>query len=339
MEKDSLKVCVTGAAGNIAYCLLPMLATGQVFGSRISLHINLLDLPEKDYALKGIALELEDGAFPLLTKISYGSDPREMFRDCKVVIFLGGASRQPGQERRDLLNVNGMIFQEQGEALNDVADPDCKCLVVANPCNTNCYILQKYCPKLPRRNFTCLTRLDHNRALSLISRKLKVDVTKIKKVTIWGNHSAYQYPDVTNTQVNGKKVEELIDDESYIRNEFINTVQQRGAVILHQKKKPAVLSGATAICDHLKDWYLGTSEDDWISMGVVSDGSYGIPKGLVFSLPVTCEHFEYKIVQGLELDDSSKERLQIAIDELVSEKDEAMDSILSYNKGSRAELV
>lgn len=168
MEKDNLKICVTGAAGNLAYCFLPMLATGQVFGSRVSLHLTLLDLAEKEFALKGIALELEDGAFPLLKKIEYGSDPKEMFRHCDVVIFLGGASRQPGQERRDLLEVNGTIFKEQGEALDEVASADCKCLVVANPCNTNCYILQKYCPKLPRGNFTCLTRLDHNRALGLV---------------------------------------------------------------------------------------------------------------------------------------------------------------------------
>ena len=169
METHTLKVCITGAAGNLAYCLLPMLATGQVFGSRTSLHLTLLDLPQKDFALKGIALELEDGAFPLLSKIEYGSNPKQMFQSCNIVIFMGGASRQPGQERRDLLNVNADIFKEQGEALNEVADPNCKCLVVANPCNTNCYILQKYCTKLPKKNFTSLNRLDHNRALGQVT--------------------------------------------------------------------------------------------------------------------------------------------------------------------------
>jgi malate dehydrogenase len=338
MEKNKLKVCVTGAAGNLAYCFLPMLATGQAFGSRVSLHLTLLDLPHKEYALKGIALELEDGAFPLLTAVEYGSDPKAMFKDCNVVIFMGGASRQPGQERRDLLKVNGTIFQEQGEALNEVANPNCRCLVVANPCNTNCYILQKYCPKLPKKNFTCLNRLDHNRALSQVSKKLGVDVSKIKKVTVWGNHSVYQYPDLSKAEINGEKVEELIGDQNYVKKEFINIVQQRGAEVLLQKKKSAVLSGATAICDHLKDWYLGTPKDDWVSMGVVSDGSYGVPEGLVFSFPVVCENFEFNIVKGLEQSDFCKERLHIAIDELVDEKDEAMDAILLHQLGSRTEL-
>ena len=168
MERNHLKICITGAAGNLAYCFLPMLVTGQVFGSRTSIDLTLLDIPQKDFALKGLVLELEDGAFPLLRKIEYGSDPKPMFQDCNVVIFMGGASRQPGQERRDLLKVNGNIFREQGKALNEVASPDCKCLVVANPCNTNCFVLQKYCPKLPKKNFTCLNRLDHNRALTQV---------------------------------------------------------------------------------------------------------------------------------------------------------------------------
>jgi len=338
MEKQTLKVCVTGAAGSLAYCFLPMLVTGQVFGSRTNIELTLLDLHSKEFALKGLALELEDGAFPLLKQIDYGSDPRLMFEKCHVVIFMGGASRQPGQERRDLLKVNGTIFKEQGQALNDVADPNCKCLVVANPCNTNCYILRKYAPQIPKTNFTCLNRLDHNRALNQICRKLNVDFPKIKKMTVWGNHSQHLYPDISQAEYNGRKVEEILNDENYVQKEFIHVVQQRSAEVLYQKKNPAVLSGATAICDHLKDWYFGTPKDTWVSMGVVSDGSYGVPEGLVFSFPATCENFEYKIVSDLDLSNFGKEKIQIAVDELVDEKDEAVDAIMFGAKGSRTEL-
>jgi len=338
MEKQHLKVCITGAGGNLAYCFLPMLVTGQVFGTQTTIDLTLLDLPQKEYVLKGIALELEDGAFPLLKKVDFGCNPRNMFDQCNVVIFMGGASRQPGQERRDLLKVNGFIFKEQAEALNDVAADNCKCLVVANPCNTNCHILQKYCTKIPKKNFTCLNRLDHNRALNQISRKLNADFSKIKKITVWGNHSAHLYADLSNAEYNGQKIQDVLNDESYIQKDFINIVQQRGAEVLYQKKKPAVLSGATAISDHLKDWYFGTPQGDWVSMGLISDGSYGVPEGLVFSFPATCENFEYKIVQGLEFSDFAKEKLKIAIDELVEERDEAVEAILVDTKGSRQEL-
>jgi malate dehydrogenase len=334
MQKSSIKICITGAAGNLAYSFLPMLCTGQVFGNRTTLHITLLDLAHKEYILKGIALELEDGAFPLVTKIEVGSDPKEMFRDCTMVVFMGGASRQPGQERRDLLNVNGTIFMEQGEALNEVAAADCKCLVVANPCNTNCYILQKYCPKLPKNNFTCLNRLDHNRAISQISRKLNVELGKIKKVTVWGNHSVYQYPDLSQAIIDGKTADELITDKDYAKKEFISIVQQRATYVLQQKKQSAVLSGAIAICDHIRDWFFGTPKEDWVSMGVISDGSYGVPEGLVFSFPVICDNFNYKIVEGLDLGDFGREKIKVAVDELVDEKDEVVESLLCQRRPS-----
>jgi len=222
MENKKIKVCITGAAGNIAYSLIPMIASGQMFGPRTLVHLTMLDLPNMEYALKGIAMELEDGAYPLLYAIEYGSDPKQMFAECDVVIFLGGASRQPGQERRDLLQINGKIFREQGQALNEVGKDTCKCLVVANPCNTNCYILSKNCPKIPKKNFTALCRLDHNRAqnqvripensfiyMSQVAMKLGVDPCKIKKVIVWGNHSALQYPDLTQAELDGKRVEEV----------------------------------------------------------------------------------------------------------------------------------
>jgi len=324
MDKECIKVCVTGAAGNLAYSFLPMLVSGQVFGPRISIHLTLLDIASKEYALKGLYLELEDGAFPLLKKIEYGTDPKKMFEGCKLVLFLGGSSRKPGQERVDLLQTNGAIFKEQGQALNEVGRPDCKCLVVANPCHTNCYILRKNCPKLPNENFHALSRLDHNRALVQLSYKIGVEATKIKKMTVWGNHSVNQYPDLSHAEVNGKKVVELINDERYVTKEFISQIQQRGAEVLHQRKKSAVLSGARALVDHLRDWYFGTEDGDWVSIGVVSNGAYGVPEGLVFSFPVTCQSFGHKIVEDLTLSTFSKEQIQTAIDELVEERDEAV---------------
>jgi malate dehydrogenase len=326
MEKSLLKVTITGAAGNIAYSLLPLLASGYVFGPRTSLHLALLDVPHKEYALKGIVLELEDGAYPVVTKVEYGSDPRAMFKDCDIAIFLGGASRQPGQERRDLLSVNAKIFKEQGEALNEVAKPDCKCLVVANPCNTNCFILQKHCPKLPKKNFTSLIKLDQNRAKGQVAIKLGVEVEKVRKTAIWGNHSWLQFPDLSHAEIDGQKIDALVSEE-YIQKEFVDLIQQRAGEVLSQRKKPAVMSAARAIVDHLRDWRFGTDLNDWTSMGVVSDGSYGIPEGLVCSLPVTCKDFEYTIVEGLRLNDFAKGQLQLAIDELIDEKEEAMSEL------------
>jgi malate dehydrogenase len=326
MEKALLKVCVTGAAGNIAYSLLPLLASGHVFGSRTSVHLNLLDLPEKEYNLKGIILELEDGAYPQLKKVESGSDPKEMFRGCDLIIFLGGALRQPGQDRRDFFIANGNIFKAQGEALNEVANSDCKCLVIANPCNTNCLILQKYCPNLPKTSFTSLSRLDHNRAVGQLAIKLGVDVVKVKKVSIWGNHSWLTFPDLSQTEIDNTKIEEIVPQE-YIQNEFISQIQERAAEVLRQRKKPPVVSAAQAIVNHLRDWIFGTEADSWVSMGVVSDGSYGIPEGLVFSVPVTCKDFEYKIVEGLSLTDFAREQIQIAIDELIDEREEVINEL------------
>jgi malate dehydrogenase len=327
MEKNKIKICVTGAAGNIAYSLIPMIMSGQVFGPRTSISLTLLDLPQFEYALKGIVMELEDGAYPLLDKVEYGTDPVKLFEDCDLVIFLGGASRQPGQERRDLLSTNGSIFKEQGEALNKVAKSNCKCLVVANPCNTNCYILQQYCTKLPKQNFTSLSRLDHNRAVAQIATKLKQDPSKIKKVIVWGNHSVLQYPDLSYAEVEGKKVVDVLDNDNYIRKEFMKYVQQRGAEVLFQRKKSSVFSAAKAVVDHLIDWFFGSESGNWVSMGIISDGSYGIPEGLVFSCPVICRNSEYELVKDLTLSDFSKQQLKFAIAELVDEKEETLEEL------------
>jgi malate dehydrogenase len=330
METKKLKVCITGAAGNIAYSLIPMIASGQVFGSRTSIHMSLLDLPNLEHALKGIAMELEDGAYHLLSAIEYGSDVKQMFKDCDVVIFLGGAARQPGQERRDLLMVNGKIFKEQGQALNEVAKETCKCLVVANPCNTNCLILSKYCPKIPEKNFTALSRLDHNRAQSQIASKLSSDPSQVKKIIIWGNHSSLQYPDISQTVLDGKKAEELINDENYVKKDFLKLIQHRGGEVLYQRKKSSGFSAAKAILDHMRDWMFGTESGNWVSMAVMSDGSYGIPEGLVFSFPVTSKDFEYEIVKGITISDFSSEQIQNGIGELEDERDEAMEDINLY---------
>jgi malate dehydrogenase len=324
MEKTFLKVCVTGAAGSIAYSLIPQLVSGHIYGPRTSFHLNLLDVPEKEYALKGLVFELEDSAYPQMTKVEYGSNPLLMFQDCDLVIFLGAASRQPGQERRDLLHVNAKIFKKQGKALNKVAKSDCKCLVVANPCHTNCLVLQKYCPKIPKTNFTSLSRLDHNRAVGQLAVKLGVDIEKISKLTVWGNHSYGTFPDLANSTIEGQKVTELLTLD-YIQKDFIDQIQNRALEVHHQRKMPAVVSAARAIANHLRDWAFGTKYDDWISMGVISDGSYGVPEGLVFSFPVTCKNFEFKIVEGLELSDFAKSQLDIAIDEVVDEREEALD--------------
>jgi malate dehydrogenase len=327
MDLRKLKVCVTGAAGNIAYSLLPMIASGQMFGPRTKVLLTLLDLPEFQYSLKGIIMELEDSAYPFLAGTDYGSDPKKMFKDCDIVIFLGGASRLPGQERRDLLQFNGKIFQDQGQALNEVGKKTCKCLVVANPCNTNCWILQQNCPKIPMKNFTALSRLDHNRAQSLAAIKLNVEPTKVKKMVVWGNHSSLQFPDVSFCEIGGKKFEDSINDLTYLRKEFVKTIQNRGAEVLFQRKKSSGFSAAKAIADHMKDWSNGTDEGNWISMSVISDGTYGIPKGLVFSMPVVCNNFEYEIVKDLSLNEYTKQQIEIGIEELEEEKELAVEEL------------
>jgi len=329
MERKTLKVCITGAAGNIGYSFLPMIASGQVFGEHVSLQLFLLEVQDRIYDLQGIKYELEDGLYPNLDRVEIGTDPRELFKDVDFAILLGGSARQPGMDRKDLLGVNSKIFKSQGQALNDVAKPSCKVLVVANPCNTNCLILQKHCPNIPKKNFTCLNRLDHNRAVAAIAKKAGVHASSVKNMIVWGNHSDTQYPDINFGTIDDVRIDEIILDEEFLKKEFISHVQKRGGEILSIRKKSPSFSGATAVRDHLKDWYFGTKSGEWVSMGVYSDGScYDIPEDLFFSLPVYCRDGEYQIVKDLDLNSEAKERLLSCIDDLIDERSEAFEEVL-----------
>jgi len=327
MERKSLKICVTGGAGQISYSFIPMLASGQVFGENVMLHINLLDIPEAIYALEGIKMELQDGLFPCLERVEIGSDPKIMFRDADWVICLGGHARQPGMDQRDLLEINAKIFKAQGEALNEVAKSTCKVLVVANPCNTNCLILQKHCPNIPKKNFSCLNRLDHNRTMAAIAQKAGVQSYQVKNIIIWGNHHSYtMYPDISFGTINEEKIDNVITDKSFLNTDLITYVRKRGSDILSIKKKSALFSVGIAMKDHIKDWYFGTKSGEWVSMGVYSDGTnYDVPEGIFFSFPVVCKDGEYEIVKGLQIGEVAKEKIKICADDLVEEKSEALE--------------
>ena len=325
---NSLKICVTGAAGQIAYSLIPLLANGDIFGQR-KLNLSLLDIPSTINSLETIQMELEDCAFPLVESITFHSNPDTAFTDCDIVIFIGGFPRKAGMERKDLLAINGKIFQEQGRALDKFAKKTVKCLVVANPANTNCLILHSNAPSIPKDNFSALSRLDQNRAVSLLANISKATVADIKNILIWGNHSSTMYPDVNHGSIGNKSVRDLIQNETYLNDEFIRKVQNRGAEIIQKKKSSSVFSAAHAAKDHLKDWYCGTKSGEFVSMGVVSAGEYNIPKGIVFSFPVQCESgFGYKVIENLKFDEFSKLKIEQSLEELVSEKEDAKDFIL-----------
>jgi len=323
--KEALRICVTGAAGQIAYSFLPMLCSGQVFGSR-KIILRLLDIQPMEDALKGIVLELEDCAFENVLSYETGSDPKLMFKDIDVGIFIGGFPRKPGMERKDLLQINGKIFKEQGVALQEVASPNCKILVVANPANTNCLILLTNAPKIPKENFTCLTRLDHNRGLAQLAIKAGVQVSQVKNIAIWGNHSTTQYPDVNNGTIDGKPIRDVIKDEKYLNEDFIARVQKRGGEVLEKRKMSSVFSAANAVKDHLKTWFQGTATGEWVSMGVYSSGQYeNIPAEIVYSMPVrTKEGATYEIVKDLKIDDFSRGKMKTTAEELLQEKAEAL---------------
>jgi len=324
-EKKTLRVAVTGAAGQIAYSFLPMLASGQVFGDNVFIELRLLDIIPSQELLRAVVMELQDSAYPLLKDIESGTDPKEIFKDVDVVVFLGGFPRKQGQERKELLQINGKIFKEQGQALSEVAKKNVKSLVVANPANTNCLILQKNAPGIPKENFTCLTRLDQNRATYQIAEKAKVPVTDVKNVIIWGNHSATQYPDVSHGTISGQEIRKAINDDNWLNSAFISKVQKRGAEIIDIRKSSSGLSAANAVKDHLKDWYVGTPIGEWVSMGVVSDGnSYDIPEDLVYSFPVSIRNFDWNVVKGLRIDDFSRGKMRTTLDELLGEKRDAL---------------
>lgn len=327
-QSDPLRVVVTGAAGQIAYSLLYIIANGEVFGKNQKLILHLLDIPPMMDVLNGVVMELADCAFPLLAGVVPTADPVEGFRDVSAAFLVGAMPRKQGMERKDLLSANVKIFKVQGEALDKYARKDVKVLVVGNPANTNALVCSHYAPSIPKENFTAMTRLDQNRARAQIAAKVGVAVENVKKVIIWGNHSSTQFPDVANGRVivNGteKSINEAVNDEAYLRNVFVETVQKRGAAVIAARKMSSAMSAAKAAADHLRDWWQGTTGDDFVSMGVLSDGSYGTPAGVVFSFPVQIVNRQWKIVQGLQVDDFAKSKLEVTGKELLEEKEEAM---------------
>ena len=330
MSKE-LKVLVTGAAGQIAYSLLFPIANGDVFGKDTSIELVLLDIPMMQEALGGVVLELQDCALPLLKKIIPTTNVQEAFTGIDYAILVGAMPRRKGMERSDLLKANAGIFQEQGKALNQYAKKSVKVLVVGNPANTNCLIAATCAPSIPKENFSCLTRLDQNRAQAQIAMKLGISNSDVRNVIIWGNHSSTQYPDVRHALVKlGNKDEspapKVVQDDAWINGAFISTVQKRGAAIIEARKFSSAMSAAKAICDHLRDWHFGTKEGCWTSMGVYSDGSkYGIPENLIYSMPVQIDaQGNYTIVTGLEINDASRAKMDATANELVDERNAAM---------------
>ncbi|MBL8272110.1 malate dehydrogenase [Steroidobacter sp.] len=318
--KKPINVAITGAAGNIGYALAFRVASGGMLGPDQPINLHLLEITPSLPALQGVVMELNDCAFPTLNKIVATDDAKVAFKDCDVALLVGARPRGPGMERKDLLLANAQIFSAQGKALDAVANRNVRVLVVGNPANTNALIAQRNAPNLNPRNFTAMVRLDHNRALSQLAEKTGSHNTQIKKAIIWGNHSATQYPDLHQTTVDGKAALSLVDQKWYAET-FIPVVQQRGAAIIKARGQSSAASAASAAIDHIRDWVLGTAEGDWVSMGVPSDGSYGIPEGVIYGYPVTCKNGEYQIVQGLSVNDFSRQRMDATLKELLEEKD------------------
>ena len=318
--KSPVNVAITGAAGQIGYALAFRVASGAMLGPDQPINLHLLEITPALGALQGVVMELNDCAFPTLNKIVATDDAKVAFKDCNVALLVGARPRGPGMERKDLLMANAQIFSAQGKAMNAVADRNVRVLVVGNPANTNSLIAQQNAPDLNPRNFTAMVRLDHNRALSQLSEKSGVHFNMIRKAIIWGNHSATQYPDLHHATVDGKPALSLVD-QAWYADTFIPTVQQRGAAIIKARGASSAASAASAAIDHIRTWVLGTAEGDWVSMGVPSDGSYGIPKGVISGYPVTCKNGDYQIVQGLAVNDFSRARMDATHKELLEEKD------------------
>lgn len=318
---DPVRVAVTGAAGQIGYSLLFRIASGQLLGPDQPVALQMLDITPALDALRGVAMELEDCAFPLLADLVMTDDPNVAFAEANVALLVGARPRSKGMERKDLLEANGAIFTVQGKAINDHAADDIRVLVVGNPANTNCLIAMSNAPDVPRERFTAMTRLDHNRAMAQLATRTGVTVNDIRRMTIWGNHSATQYPDVFHAEVSGRNAAEVVDDQGWIEQEFIPTVQQRGAAIIEARGLSSAASAANAALDHVRDWTVGTPADDWVSMAVPSDGSYGVPDGLISSFPVTTSAGAYEVVPGLDLDDFSRRRIDASVAELGEERD------------------
>jgi malate dehydrogenase len=320
-----LKVAVTGAAGQIGYSLLFRLASGSLLGPDRPIELRLLEIEPALKALEGVVMELDDGAFPLLSGVQIGADPNKIFDGVNLALLVGARPRGPGMERGDLLEANGAIFTAQGKALNAVAADDVRIGVTGNPANTNALIAQNNAPDIPKERFSALTRLDHNRAISQLAKKTGAKVTDIKKVTIWGNHSATQYPDIFHAEIDGKNAAEVVNDEKWIADDFIPTVAKRGAAIIDARGSSSAASAASATVDAARDWLLGTPADNWVSMAVFSDGSYGVPEGLISSFPVTTKDGDWSIVQGLDINDFSRGRIDKSTAELADERSAVSD--------------
>jgi len=327
MGNKSVKVAVTGAAGNIGYALLFRIASGQMFGLDTDVHLNLIEIEPALPALGGVVMELDDCAFPLLKSIVQTSDVNEGFKDIDWAILVGSVPRKSGMERGDLLKINGKIFTTQGKAISDNAKPTCKVLVVGNPCNTNAAIAKASAPNIPEANFFAMTMLDQNRACAQLAKKSKTDITEVKNVTIWGNHSATQYPDFYNSTIAGKPATEVISDEKWLQTTFIETVQKRGAAIIEARGLSSAASAANAVIDSVGKLTTPSKGGEAFSMAVSSDGSYGVEKGLMFSFPLRSDGNSWEIVQGIEHNDFAKEKIEATLKELLSEK-EAVKEIL-----------
>ncbi|HSK34230.1 MAG TPA: malate dehydrogenase [Propionicimonas sp.] len=321
MSQTPVKVAVTGAAGQICYSLLFRIASGALLGPDQPVELRLLEITPALKALEGVVMELDDCAFPLLSKVEIGDDANTVFDGVNLAMLVGARPRTAGMERGDLLSANGAIFTAQGKALNAVAADDIRVLVTGNPANTNALIAMSNARDIPKERFNALTRLDHNRAISQLAAKLGVPVTDIKHMTIWGNHSATQYPDIFNAEVGGKNAAELVNDQAWIADTFIPTVAKRGAAIIAARGSSSAASAANATVEHMHDWVLGSAEGDWVSMSVPSDGSYGVPEGIISSFPCVVKNGTYEIVQGLDINVFSRAKIDASVAELIDERD------------------
>jgi malate dehydrogenase len=320
-----VRVAVTGAAGQIGYALLFRIASGQLLGPETPVHLSLLEIPAAVKAAQGTAMELDDCAFPLLAGVDIHDDPSKAFDGVNIALLVGARPRTKGMERSDLLEANGGIFKPQGKALNDHAAQDVKVLVVGNPANTNCLIARSHAPDIPAERFTAMTRLDHNRAIAQLAAKSGAPVSDIANVTIWGNHSATQYPDIFNAKIGGRNAAEVIDDLQWLESDFIPTVQKRGAAIIEARGASSAASAANAAIDHVRDWVHGTARGDWVSMSIHSRGAYGVEEGLISSFPVTCSNGVYEVVEGLEVNEFSRGRIDATVNELKEEREAVKD--------------
>jgi malate dehydrogenase len=320
MSASPVKVAVTGAAGQIGYALLFRIASGAMLGPDTPVALSLLEIPAAVKAAEGTAMELDDCAFPLLTSIEIADDPNVAFEGVNIALLVGARPRGPGMERSDLLAANGGIFKPQGQAIAARAASDVKVLVVGNPANTNALIAASHAPDVPRERFTAMMRLDHNRALGQLAKRAGVGVGELTRMTVWGNHSATQYPDIFHAHIGGRPAAEVVDDRAWLENDFLPTVQRRGATIIEARGASSAASAANAAIDHVRDWVGGTPDGDWVSMAVPSDGSYGLPEGIICGFPVRTAGGAYTIVEGLEIDDFSRARIDASAAELVDER-------------------